>query len=225
MTATPIHRNAKPRRQVLRQALQEHTRAAYREAILAAAERIMLRDGYQTAKMADIAEATGVSVGTLYNYFDSKEAVFNALLEHHRERFIAYVERPFTSEDPLHQLRELLLRAHEFAEENGALFNLYILYVRTRTSDLNGAFGDPNYPNCLDNTDHQRFDAHVVRLVTLAQESGRIRNDVSVADLVWTLHALMQSILHDWCRHPDQISLKARAEEMMTLYLEGACTR
>src|SRR5512142_3337723 len=94
MTATPLRRAPKTRPQVLRQALQEHTRAAYREAIRAAAERIILRDGFQPARMADIADATGVSVGTLYNYFESKEAVFNALVEHHRARFIAQVERP-----------------------------------------------------------------------------------------------------------------------------------
>lgn len=60
---------------LLRQRLRQHTRAAYRDAILAAAQETVLRQGYHAAKMADIALATGVAVGTLYKYFESKEAV------------------------------------------------------------------------------------------------------------------------------------------------------
>ncbi len=220
MTAISLRRNPKARPQVLRQALQEHTRAAYREAIMAAAEKIILRDGYQPAKMADIAEATGVSVGTLYNYFDSKEAVFNALFEHHRSRFLAHVEQPFDSEDPLLRLRQFVARAHEFAEQNGAIFNLYI---RNRAPEIDSGNGEPNCT--VHEADHKRFHGHLEALLTVAQEAGKVRNDVPVADLVWALHSLLQSVLLDWCRQPSQVSLRQRGEEVVTLFLQGACTR
>lgn len=217
MTATSLRRTPKSRPRVLRQALQEHTRAAYREAILAAAERIILRDGFQPARMADIADATGVSVGTLYNYFESKEAVFNALVEHHRGRFIAQVERPFDSEDPLEQLRELVARTHEFAEENGALFNLY---MRTR---LQGVAG--NEACMVQDVDHHRIHLHLDRLLAQAQQEGKIRNDVPVGELVWALESLLYSLLTDWARQPSNVSLKKRGDEVVTLFLQGACIR
>jgi len=218
MTATSLRRTPKSRPRVLRQALQEHTRAAYREAILAAAERIILRDGFQPARMADIADATGVSVGTLYNYFESKEAVFNALLEHHRGRFIAQVERPFASDDPLVQLRELVARSHEFAEENGALFNLY---MRTRVPG-----GTSNDGGCgVHDIDHQRMQLHIERLLAQAQQEGKVRNDVPVGELVWALESLLSSLLMDWARQPNNVSLKKRGDEVVTLFFQGACVR
>jgi AcrR family transcriptional regulator len=220
MTATSLRRTPRARPQVLRQALQEHTRAAYREAILAAAEKIILRDGYQPAKMADIAETTGVSVGTLYNYFDSKEAVFNALYVHHRDRFLAHVEQPFDSDDPIEQLKQFVARAHEFAEHNGALFNLY---VRERAAETDCSMEEPG---CVVPQEEQsRFGGHLGDMIKMAQAAKKIRNDLPVEDLVWALQALLQSLLLDWCRRPGQVSLKQRGQEVVTLFLQGACTR
>ena len=220
MTTPTLRRTTKSRPRVLRQALQEHTRAAYREAILTAAERIILRDGYQLAKMADIAEATGVSVGTLYNYFDSKEAVLNALIEHHRARFQAQVEQPFDSDDPLIQLRQLISRAHEFAEQNGALFNLYI---RTKG---NGHESHNGSNSCVvQDSDHERFSSQLKELLHRGVQTGRIRDDIPIAELVWALHAMMQTLILDWCRQPSGSSLRQRGDELVTLFLEGAGKR
>lgn len=52
-----------------------------KEAIMTAARMIFIRDGYRAAKMTDIAAAAGVAAGTLYLYFNSKEALSNALSE------------------------------------------------------------------------------------------------------------------------------------------------
>ena len=43
--------------------------------IVAAALRVFGRDGFSRAQMADVAEAAGVSVGTLYNYVEGKDAL------------------------------------------------------------------------------------------------------------------------------------------------------
>jgi AcrR family transcriptional regulator len=49
-----------------------------REAILNVAAEVFFEDGYQAASMSEIAARVGGSKGTLYNYFDSKEALFEA---------------------------------------------------------------------------------------------------------------------------------------------------
>jgi AcrR family transcriptional regulator len=46
-----------------------------------AAAQVLAREGYPRATTNRIAEAAGVSIGTLYQYFDSKEAVFDALTD------------------------------------------------------------------------------------------------------------------------------------------------
>ncbi len=51
------------------------------EAILEAAEIIILKDGYEKATTNYIAERAGVSIGSLYQYFPNKDAVLSALIE------------------------------------------------------------------------------------------------------------------------------------------------
>lgn len=51
--------------------------------ILEGAQALFLRAGYRRTQMADIAEETGIASGTLYNYFSSKEALFDFLLRRH----------------------------------------------------------------------------------------------------------------------------------------------
>jgi len=61
--------------------IAEEARAARRDQIIAAAVECFARSGYHVTTMADIAEAAGVSKGTPYLYFPSKEALFIALYE------------------------------------------------------------------------------------------------------------------------------------------------
>jgi AcrR family transcriptional regulator len=49
--------------------------------ILEAATRVFARTGMENSKMSDVASEAGVSQGTLYNYVESKEALFRLLLD------------------------------------------------------------------------------------------------------------------------------------------------
>jgi len=55
--------------------------SAKRRQILDGARAVFLAQGYDAASMGEIARAAGVSKGTLYVYFDSKEALFIAIVE------------------------------------------------------------------------------------------------------------------------------------------------
>ncbi len=55
------------------------------DAILTATAQVLVRHGYEGANTNRIALAAGVSVGSLYQYFPSKEALVTALIERHME--------------------------------------------------------------------------------------------------------------------------------------------
>jgi len=57
-----------------------------RRQIMAGADAVFNRLGFDAASMNDIAREAGVSKGTLYVYFESKEELFVALLGEQRER-------------------------------------------------------------------------------------------------------------------------------------------
>src|SRR5512136_1588730 len=62
--------------------VQKRSRATVNE-ILSAAAQVFETHGYAAGTTNRIAERAGVSIGTLYQYFPSKEAIAVALLERH----------------------------------------------------------------------------------------------------------------------------------------------
>src|SRR5437879_5722497 len=55
--------------------------SAKRRQIIEGARAVFLAQGFDAASMNDIARKAGVSKGTLYVYFDSKEALFVAITD------------------------------------------------------------------------------------------------------------------------------------------------
>jgi len=63
--------------------------AATVDALLRATARILVKDGYDRASTNKIAALAGVSVGSLYQYFPSKESLVAALMREHVEELAA----------------------------------------------------------------------------------------------------------------------------------------
>ena len=66
---------------------REQTKAANRLAILEAAREVFGDLGYDMATVRDIIRRTGLASGTFYNYYRSKEEVFEALADDAAGRF------------------------------------------------------------------------------------------------------------------------------------------
>ena len=66
---------------------REQTKAANRLAILDAARDVFGELGFETATVRDIVRRSGLSVGAFYNYYRSKEEVFDALADDGARRF------------------------------------------------------------------------------------------------------------------------------------------
>jgi AcrR family transcriptional regulator len=73
-----------------KEASQERSRATV-DALVEATARILVREGFDKASTNRIAEVAGVSVGSLYQYFPSKEALVAAVIERHRQAIMQVV--------------------------------------------------------------------------------------------------------------------------------------
>jgi len=82
-------------------------------AILAAAEALLVQYGYRRTSMDDIAKKAGVAKGTLYLYFDSKEAVFRTLQERLHAEILAKASAAGEGRAPFaDRLAAMLLALH-----------------------------------------------------------------------------------------------------------------
>jgi AcrR family transcriptional regulator len=96
---------------------REETKASNRQAIIDAARRVFAELGYGATTVRDIIRATELASGTFYNYFKSKEEVFQALQDETALRV-----RP--------RLRAERVRAKNFEEFISGSFRTFFDFVK-----------------------------------------------------------------------------------------------
>jgi AcrR family transcriptional regulator len=83
-----------------------------RQRIIEAAARLFARTGFHGTSMADLAAATGLTKGAFYSHFDSKDALFFAVVQAVQEKWVKAVgAQVFQAPNALDQLG-LLLDSH-----------------------------------------------------------------------------------------------------------------
>lgn len=187
----------------------------YRQAIVDAAMRVFGTTGFHDAKIADIAAEAGVATGTLYNYFSSKEEIFQSILEDGRLALIEELERLVQVEDPVERLRELMRGLFGFLDQHGALFILH-MQLGTAPMDLKAS-----------NANDEAFRKQLMQIVEAAvREAGaRLRCDVPPEALAWAFGGVMHGAVLRWLDGGCKSSLTDHADLIMNLFLEGAMPR
>jgi AcrR family transcriptional regulator len=87
--------------------LAEREESAKRRQIMEGAREVFLSQGFDAASMGEIARKAGVSKGTLYVYFDSKERLFEAIAH---EECGAQAETVFSFDPTDHGVESMLTR-------------------------------------------------------------------------------------------------------------------
>jgi AcrR family transcriptional regulator len=89
-----------------------------KESLLRAAERVFGEKGFDGASIRDIADAGGVKIGSIYNFFSDKHALHSAVLERAYARLQEYVEAAELTDDPAANLRRVLGAVARFFDEH-----------------------------------------------------------------------------------------------------------
>lgn len=80
-----------------------------RELILEEAGKLFVLDGYEAMKIADLAKIVGVSVGTIYTLFGSKENLYTNYLISQIEHYSDVIHNELTRlDDPIEKLHKLV---------------------------------------------------------------------------------------------------------------------
>ncbi|MDA3946551.1 MAG: TetR/AcrR family transcriptional regulator [Helicobacteraceae bacterium] len=77
-----------------------------RDLILEKASEMFEKHGFTELKVSELAQEAGVSVGTIYSYFDSKEGVYSACVSLDIERACVLFEKLFEQDIPFEKMLE-----------------------------------------------------------------------------------------------------------------------
>ncbi len=91
---------------------RERTKAANRDSILNAARQVFAELGYEATTVRDIIRGTDLASGTFYNYFKSKEEVFDALARQSVTEFQPYLRKVKDNADSIEDYIEGAIHAY-----------------------------------------------------------------------------------------------------------------
>jgi AcrR family transcriptional regulator len=106
---------------------RERAKAEFREEVLAAARRVVLDEGFDALSMRKIADAIEYAPGTIYLYFDSRDAIAIELCRRGFAEFLAALAPAISISDPRDRLRELGRRYVQFGLENPQTYRLIFM--------------------------------------------------------------------------------------------------
>jgi AcrR family transcriptional regulator len=84
-----------------------------RETILQEAKSIIVSKGYQKLNMREVAKASGIAVGTIYNYYPTKDSLMSELMYGYWMEFIAAIQ---DAQEKSSDLFDLLKRVYKLLE-------------------------------------------------------------------------------------------------------------
>ena len=103
----------------------ERRKEKTRQDLLRAAVRVLARKGFHDTKITDIAAAADVGVGTFYLHFETKDALFDALVDDTVRRLKSSVDAArLGTNDPLERTRLANAAFCGFARENREVFRI-----------------------------------------------------------------------------------------------------
>ncbi len=135
---------------------REERSAQIRVDLLAAAERLLAEKGVDRTTISDITSEAGLGFGTFYNYFASKEELYQELVLNALKLLVASIdERCARTDDHRERLRVIAVEAADFAADHSDLFILL-----TTNPDVHDAAheGVEGLANCLKGWLQKGFD-------------------------------------------------------------------
>jgi AcrR family transcriptional regulator len=177
------------------------------EAVLDAVTRVLKREGSGAVTTNRIAEVAGVSIGSVYQYFPDKRAIFLALHQRHIEQIdrlmaAALVENAASSlEGLIRALVETMVDAHATDPE------FYALLV---TQVPHRAAGIQAFPVRL----------HGAFRLAVGSRTNELKRDYDLDKIVFVVTHMVDSLSHGAVlRRPSGLSLAAAKEEAVRAVL------
>lgn len=187
--------------------------AVRKNQILDAAMVVFARSGFHDARMDDIVQEAGLSKGTLYWYFKSKEEIITAISQRLFATDIKQVESLLNAEGTVSERLQQLIRdrVQGMQEMSDVVAILVEFYAAALHQDGVRQFIKTYFQN---------FHDLLVALIQQGIERGEFR-PVDVVAAATALDAVFEGLIVRWLIDPDAVQWASLGEAAIRLLLDG----
>lgn len=159
--------------------------------------KLMEESGYNNVKIGDICKKAEVSVGSFYNYFNSKNDILIEVFKRIDDSFKYGFEKKLTENNT--------------AQDIVLFFSYYAKYIKSLGVDT---------AKCLYSADVKMFLIHgryiqvlLQKILIKCQEKGEISNEFDLNELNRDLFIAARGVIFDWCVNDGKYDVSKFMEE------------
>jgi TetR/AcrR family transcriptional regulator len=188
-------------------------RLRHRQEILNKALMLFTENGFHNVSMQQIADASEFAVGTLYNFFDSKEALFDELIRSCGERITneltAILEGPGTEAE---RLIKFIRHGPVLLKKNAEIVKLYVSELGTRGAKISKNRDLPD--------SHIILNSRLERLLEDGICKGIFRR-VDPAIATQAINSTIETLAFENASHFDKTTVTEMFIKVEQLFIEG----
>jgi len=190
----------------------ERTRQS-KSRILQEACRLFGEHGYSGTRMADIANAAGLTLPGLLHHFPGKQDLLTALLESRDRADQQHYEGVFAASAGTNAL-DALSALVEYNQTVPEVIRIYTVLAAESTSP-----GHPGHDYFVQR--YRFFRQQYLAALQDAQAQGRLRPDVDVTRIGMLVMAVMDGLQLQWLLDPDEVDMAAAFKMFTQIFGNG----
>ncbi len=193
---------------------------AKKQDIIVAAMKVFAQKGFANTKMSDVAEAANIGKGTIYEYFKSKEEIFEFVFNHFMESMETSVARAiFKITDPVEKLK--------------VIFQSWAEMIAMHTTDIVEIMLD-FWAEAVRKKDEKELG--IVKLEQIYEDFRKIIQSIldegirlgkfKQVDTFYTASVMlgaMDGLMIQWIMNKNIFDVKKATEHSTLVFLEGIC--
>jgi len=192
---------------------RERERLTHRREILEAAERVFARQGYRGATVEGIAREAEFAVGTLYNFFRSKDSLYEAVVTELADEFMAaFRTQVLGHEDPAAAIGALIELRFGLVDKHRGFARVF----------FEPAIGGPIDPvQGLPEGCASVYEEGIVGVSAIFRRGidQGLFIDVDPIYLTLSLHGMMNAFITYWTRREPEEPLAGRVSKLKELFI------
>jgi TetR/AcrR family transcriptional repressor of nem operon len=159
-----------------------------RDLILTQATELFRRQGFGATSIQDLLRSTGVNRGSLYFHFPGKDDLAVAVLERHRDEFLAFVASSLRGDSPGRRLDRFFREALKAHRDSGFVGGCFWGNTALEMADREP---DPRYLKIVRDVFRQ-WKAMLAEVVKEAQKTREVQSRLPAADLATHIVASLE---------------------------------
>lgn len=184
--------------------------------IMSCAEELFADYGYENTSMVMIAERSEFAVGSVYNFFSSKNEIFNAIVLNKLNKVSEDIFKILKEKIPSDvKVKKIITNAFDFFVHNENFIKIY-LYELTRLGwGLPSELGEDVRKKLFE------IIEKIEDLFNQGQKEGAFRNDIEYQKITIIFFEILVSYLVCWVKGQKSIDFMTYSDEMYEILMNG----